>query len=98
MLLRLRLEFTSVAPPSRRLSWGLLAPDSEGEKPSGQPAGPALSEVEGMPALLSCSMTIAEILHNFGNGVFLKEADSGDACGSGFEAGARIGKGDSAES
>src|SRR6185295_6451272 len=40
-----------VAPPSRRLSGGRPARRSEGRMPSGQPAKPALSEVEGMPAL-----------------------------------------------
>jgi len=48
-----------VAPPSRRLSWARLAPTSEGKmllrraqgRLSRQPAEPALSEVEGMPAL-----------------------------------------------
>jgi len=44
------------------------------------------------------SSILAEMLYNFGNIVFLEEADSRDAGGTGFKAGVRIGKGDSAES
>ena len=40
-----------VAPPSRRLSGGRPARRAENRMSSGQPAKPALSEVEGMPAL-----------------------------------------------
>jgi len=44
-----------VRPPTR--GGGRLARRSEGRMPSGQPAKPALSEVEGMPALRgSCTV------------------------------------------
>ena len=47
-----RHDSRSTAVPAA-VAMGVAPVRAEGETPSGQPAEPALSEVEGMPALLS---------------------------------------------
>ncbi len=60
MALLTSLEGATVAPPSWQLSGGRPARRAEGETPSGQPAEPALSIAEGMPALQGCQLSPSE--------------------------------------